>query len=109
MRTAATRPWRARCTPCTSRPILARENDCLACHVAGFDQVPDQDKAVATTLDAGAAPWPNQVDDVLQGAGAAACVSCHQDSASKGHANQNGWVPQTFENGRQTIVDEANK
>ena len=85
------------------------ENDCLACHVAGFDQVPDQDKAVATTLDAGAAPWPNQVDDVLQGAGAAACVSCHQDSASKGHANQNGWVPQTFENGRQTIVDEANK
>jgi OmcA/MtrC family decaheme c-type cytochrome len=84
-------------------------NDCGACHKAGFDQVPDQDKAVATTLDAGAAPWPNQLDDVLQGSGAAGCTSCHQDSASKGHAYQNGWVPQTFENGRQTILDEANK
>ena len=36
------------------------EKDCAACHVAGFDQVPNQDKAVATTLDAGAAPWPTR-------------------------------------------------
>jgi OmcA/MtrC family decaheme c-type cytochrome len=85
------------------------ENDCLACHVKGFDQVPDQEKAVATTLDTGPAPFSNQIDDVLQGAGAAGCTSCHQDGAAKGHAYQNGWVPTTFENGRQTIIDEANK
>jgi OmcA/MtrC family decaheme c-type cytochrome len=82
-------------------------NDCGACHVAGFNQVPDQAKAVATTLDAGAAPWANQLDDVLQGAGAAACTTCHQGGATKGHAIQNGWEPKTFPNGRQTILDAA--
>jgi hypothetical protein len=50
-------------------------NDCAACHGAiDFDLVPDQSKAVATTLDAGVLPWSNQLDDVLQGAGAAACT-----------------------------------
>jgi hypothetical protein len=83
-------------------------NDCGACHVADFNQVPDQAKAVATTLDAGAAPWANQLDDVLQGAGAAACTTCHQGGATKGHAIQNGWEPRTFPNGRQTIIDAAN-
>jgi OmcA/MtrC family decaheme c-type cytochrome len=84
------------------------KNDCAACHDAGFDRVPDQSKAVATTLDAGVAPWGNQVDDVLQGAGAAACTTCHQDSASAGHAIQNGWEPKTFPEGRKTILDAAN-
>ena len=80
-------------------------NDCAACHVPGFGVIPDQAKAVATTLDAGAAPWDNKIDDVLQGASAAACTSCHSSTDSKGHAYQNGWTPQTFENGRQTIID----
>ena len=80
-------------------------NDCAACHVKGFDVIPDQAKATATTLDAGAAPWQNKLDDTLQGASAAACTSCHQSTDAKGHAYQNGWTPQTFENGRQTIID----
>lgn len=80
-------------------------NDCSACHVANFDTVPDQDTAVATTIDAGAAPWQNKIDDSLQGASAAACTSCHSSTDAKGHAYQNGWTPQTFENGRQTILD----
>jgi hypothetical protein len=80
-------------------------NECATCHVKGFDLIPDQDKAVATTLDAGVAPWNNKLDDVLQGASAAACTSCHQSTDARGHAYQNGWTPQTFENGRQTIID----
>jgi OmcA/MtrC family decaheme c-type cytochrome len=81
-------------------------NDCGACHADEFESlVPDQAKAMATTLDAGEEPWTDQVDDVLQGAGAAACTSCHSDAAAKGHAYQNGWTPQAFENGRQTIID----
>jgi hypothetical protein len=83
------------------------KNDCAACHAADFDRVPDQAKAVATTLDAGATPWANQLDDVLQGAGAAACTTCHQSAADRGHAIQNGWEPKTFPNGRQTILDAA--
>ena len=86
------------------------ENDCAACHSAEWMKtmaLPDQAKAVATTIDAGAAPWNNQLDDVLQGAGSAACKTCHQDSSSVGHANQNGWIPTKFPNGRQTIIDSA--
>jgi hypothetical protein len=84
--------------------------DCYACHKSGFQMIPDQTKAVATTLDAGKAPWggaAGQLDDVLQGPGAAACTSCHNNSAAKGHAYQNGWTPSTFPNGRQTILDAA--
>jgi OmcA/MtrC family decaheme c-type cytochrome len=89
-------------------PTYPRDiNECEACHVSNFAVVPDQTKAVATTLNAGALPWANQLDDTLQGAGAAACTSCHQDGASKGHAYQNGWNPAVFPNGRQTIIDEA--
>jgi len=86
-------------------------NDCAACHADGFDLIPDQDKAVATTLDAGTVDagttnvWKNQLDDTLQGASAAACTSCHQSTDARGHAYQNGWTPQTFEKGRQTIID----
>ncbi|MCZ8132197.1 MAG: hypothetical protein O9284_12990 [Steroidobacteraceae bacterium] len=50
-------------------------------------------------------PWSNQGDDVLQDASAAACVTCHQSTAAKGHACTTGWVPQAFPNGRQTIID----
>jgi OmcA/MtrC family decaheme c-type cytochrome len=83
-------------------------NDCGACHVSGFDTIPDQATAMATTLEAGEEPWGNQLDDVLQGAGGAACTSCHSSSDAKGHANQNGWTPTTFDDGRQTIIDAAN-
>jgi len=81
--------------------------DCAACHKAGFSTMVDQTKGVATTIDAGAAPWNNQLDDVLQGANSAACTSCHRDAATAGHANQNGWIPSKFPNGRQTIIDAA--
>jgi len=85
------------------------ENDCGACHADSFvDLLPEQAVGMATTLEAGADPWNNQLDDVLQGAGAAACTSCHSDSAAKGHAYQNGWTPQVFEEGRQTIIDATN-
>jgi OmcA/MtrC family decaheme c-type cytochrome len=83
-------------------------NDCMACHDEDWESlVPDQAIAMATTLDAGDEPWTNQVDDVLQGAGAAACTSCHKSGAALGHAYQNGWEPSKFDNGRQTIIDAA--
>jgi len=62
-------------------PTYPRQaNDCTACHdVAKLDTIPDQSKAVATTIDAGkidsgsggSAVWKNQLDDTLQGASAA--------------------------------------
>jgi OmcA/MtrC family decaheme c-type cytochrome len=88
-------------------------NDCAACHADGFAMLPDQSVAVATTINAGSEPFDNQLDDVLEGASAAACMSCHQSGLSfeqnalKAHAYQNGWTPQTFEEGRQTIIDAA--
>ncbi len=82
-------------------------NDCMACHVAGLPVQPDQTKAMATTVEAGSEVWEDQIDDVLQGATATACVTCHADSASKGHAYQNSWDPQEFPEGRQTIIDAA--
>jgi OmcA/MtrC family decaheme c-type cytochrome len=82
-------------------------NDCAVCHVSGFESMVDQTKGMATTVEAGGTTWNNQVDDTLKGAGSAACTSCHQDSASVGHANQNGWTPTVFPNGRQTIIDAA--
>ena len=83
-------------------------NDCAACHVDGFAVLPDQAVAMATTVDAGSDVWEDQLDDVLQGAGTTACVTCHADSASMGHAYQNSWVPQEFPEGRQTIIDAGN-
>ena len=63
---------------------------------------------MATTVDAGSDMWDDQLDDVLQGAATTACVTCHADSSSKGHAYQNGWVPQAFPEGRDTIIDAGN-
>ena len=83
-------------------------NDCMACHVAGLPVQPDQAQAMATTVDAGSEVWEDQVDDVLQGATTTACVTCHAGAASKGHAYQNSWTPQQFEEGRQTIIDAGN-
>jgi len=87
-------------------PRAAR--DCAACHYSDFDAwMVDQTQGVATTIDGGEAPWNNQLDDVLRGPTSAGCVSCHQDSSAIGHANQNSWVPTTFPDGRQTIIDAA--
>jgi OmcA/MtrC family decaheme c-type cytochrome len=83
-------------------------NACTACHTETFAVIPDQTKAMATTTDAGSTEWNNQLDDVLQGAATTACVTCHADSASKGHAYQNSWEPQEFPEGRQTIIDAGN-
>jgi OmcA/MtrC family decaheme c-type cytochrome len=82
-------------------------NDCLACHDPDFETIPDQSQAVATTFNAGAAPWANQLDDTLGGPATTACTTCHQSSPTAGHAYQNSWTPQTFPNGRQTVLDAA--
>lgn len=93
--------------PTYPRPL----NDCLACHVEGSFDVPDQTKAMAATVNAGAAPWANQLDDSLMGPAAAACMTCHQSkqtavqSTLRAHAYQNGWVPQVFENGRADLIN----
>lgn len=90
--------------PTYPRPI----NDCQACHGTYSTDLPNQAKSVATTVDAGVAPWGNQSDDTLMGTGAATCVSCHTDAGSKAHASQNGWAPTVFPEGRKTIIDAAN-
>jgi hypothetical protein len=83
-------------------------NDCAACHSEDFMVIPDQAESMAATVDAGSDEWANQVDDVLQGAATTACVTCHAGAASKGHAYQNSWAPQEFEEGRETIIDAGN-
>jgi OmcA/MtrC family decaheme c-type cytochrome len=89
--------------PTYPRPL----NDCMACHDEDFPVVPDQKIAMATTIDAGSAPWINKIDDSLMGPATAACTSCHKSGAALGHAYQNGWEPSKFDNGRQTIIDAA--
>ena len=83
-------------------------NECTACHTEDFMVIPDQTQSMATTTDAGSEVWEDQLDDVLQGAATTACVTCHTDGASKGHAFQNSWTPQEFPEGRQTIIDAVN-
>jgi len=82
-------------------------NECTACHVEDLPVQPDQTQAMATTIDAGSDVWNDQIDDVLQGATTTACITCHAYPAAKGHAYQNSWDPQEFEEGRQTIIDAA--
>ncbi len=83
-------------------------NECTACHTDDFMVIPDQTQSMATTVEAGSTVWDDQIDDVLQGAATTACVTCHKDGASKGHAYQNSWTPQEFPEGRQTIIDAVN-
>jgi hypothetical protein len=72
------------------------------------DFQPDQTQAMATTREAGSEVWDDQLDDVLQGAATTACITCHSDGPAKGHAYQNSWDPQEFEEGRETIIDAVN-
>jgi len=82
-------------------------NACTACHTPDFAVLPDQAKAMATTVDAGSTEWINQLDDTLQGVTTTACITCHTDGAARGHAFQNSWTPQVFPEGRETIIDAA--
>jgi hypothetical protein len=86
-------------------------NDCGACHTNGWNanSIVDQANRMAVTVDAGAAPWGNQADDVLRGAGAQSCTTCHQygatltwgngpamQAATQSHVNSYGWTPKAF-------------
>jgi OmcA/MtrC family decaheme c-type cytochrome len=94
-------------------------NDCTACHTVDnpdtpnvdedFMVIPDQTKSMASTVDVGGTvDYSEQDDDVLQGAATTACVTCHYNTATRGHAYQNSWEPQEFPEGRQTIIDAGN-
>ena len=83
-------------------------NACAACHVPDLAVQPDQTQAMATTVRTGSEVWSNQLDDVLQGASTTACITCHTSAPAKGHAYQNSWDPQSFPEGRQTIIDAVN-
>lgn len=86
-------------------------NDCSACHVESDPGLPDPSRAVAVTYDTGASPYNDLVNDVLMGPSTATCLSCHQSAdpmtefGLRVHAYGRGWVPATFENGRQTLID----
>ena len=97
--------------------------ECAACHVEddpetsadeGFAVLPDPTKAMASTVETGEPPFGDQLNDVLEGITASSCMTCHQSgeasvqNALKAHAYQNGWEPQEFDEGRQTII-EANQ
>jgi OmcA/MtrC family decaheme c-type cytochrome len=83
-------------------------NDCSACHPSTFSRIADQSKAAPTTVDAGAAPWDNQLDDTLMGATTAACTSCHRSAIAMLHAEKEGFAPSILEAGWQTILDLFN-
>jgi hypothetical protein len=71
----------------------------------------DPTKGVAVTVDPGVAPFGNQLNDVLWGPTGASCMSCHQYGVQsvqfswRVHNYSQSWVPTTFPNGRQTIID----
>ena len=90
-------------------------NDCGACHTGnsqtGFG---NQAQRMAVTVDAGPSPWGNQADDVLRGAGAQSCTTCHQfgptfrllavaaptaaqlNAGIQAHVNSFGWAPKAI-------------
>ena len=86
---------------------------CSACHVAGFGVIPDQAKAVATTIDAGKIDSGTGTGRCGRTSSTIRCRAPRRPPAraatattdARGHAYQNGWTPQTFPNGRQTILD----
>lgn len=101
-------------------------NNCAGCHKPNTFGFPDATKAVATTVNVGsvapdqtAAPhanYGNQLDDVLQGPAAAACMSCHATSNTdktlgktkawfSNHANGGGFAPAAFNNGRTSVLE----
>ncbi|MBI5495284.1 MAG: cytochrome c3 family protein [Deltaproteobacteria bacterium] len=89
-------------------------NNCGACHTNGWTPAAvDGTKGVALTVDPGAAPWGNQLDDVLMGPTAASCMSCHQSGDAyeqyvlRQHAADQGFAPTMFTDGRQTLLDAA--
>ena len=60
-------------------------------------------------------PFGDQVNDILEGThDVSSCMTCHRsgdpamENALKSHAYQNGWTPQAFPEGRQSII-EANQ
>ncbi|KPK55541.1 MAG: hypothetical protein AMS21_13555 [Gemmatimonas sp. SG8_38_2] len=86
-------------------------DDCAACHVDGFvDLLPDPTAAMASTVETGD-ELGDPLDDVLEGVTASSCMTCHrsgvpgEEAALKRHAYDNGWVPQAFPEGRQSIID----
>ena len=87
-------------------------NRCDACHASNWRPAAvDPTKGVAVTVDPGVAPFGNQLDDVLWGPTSASCMSCHQwgvPAVNFGwqiHAYGQSWVPTTFPDGRQTLID----
>jgi len=87
-------------------------NRCDACHADTWRPATvDPAKGVAVTVDPGLAPFGDQLNDVLWGPTSASCMSCHQwgvPSVNFGwqiHAYGQSWVPTTFPNGRQTLID----
>ena len=71
----------------------------------------DPTKGVAVTVDPGTGPFGNQLNDVLRGPTGTSCMSCHQwgvPSVNFGwqiHSYGQSWVPTTFPDGRQTLID----
>ncbi len=102
-------------------------NACDACHVNDSEKnFAIQDKQVAVTVyDSGATQAFNEAvpvyngavnsdltDDVLMGAGAASCFSCHQSTGAqqqmlRDHGSGFGWTPQAFPAGRDTLINFA--
>ncbi len=87
-------------------------NRCDACHSSTWrPSTVNPELGVGVTADPGAAPYGNQINDVLQGPTSASCMSCHQwgvPAVNFGwqiHAYGQSWVPTTFEDGRQTLID----
>ena len=66
---------------------------------------------MASTVEAGDAPFGDRLNDVLEGVTASSCMTCHrsgvsgEEAALKRHAYENGWTPQAFPEGRQSIID----
>ena len=87
-------------------------NRCDACHASTWTpSTVDPTKGVAVTMDPGVAPFGNQINDVLRGPTGTSCMSCHQwgvPAVNFGwqiHSYGQSWVPTTFPNGRQTLID----
>ena len=87
-------------------------NRCDACHASTWRPATvDPTKGVAVTVDPGVGPFGNQLNDVLWGPSGASCMSCHQSGVQttqfglRIHNYGQAWVPTTFPNGRQTIID----